>query len=187
NKSRRDIVKKETNNRGVKSQVAKAAMSKGRKWKRQQPAERVFTSSAVSNKENSNPKVEGPTSKPKKKQLTVDNRALTRCWTLSTPDKLNLIWDIIAGAIRRAADKNIPKKKVSSSSNNRMRKCKPTKLHKSIVKLGKIIQRVKKTVTGGDQSIDIEMLNKEIEQINNMHQADIPGLSCKVYEKETLY
>ena len=31
------------------------------------------------------------------------------------------------------------------------------------------------------------MLSKEIEQINNMHQVDIPGLSCKVYEKETLY
>ncbi|CAG8523401.1 14239_t:CDS:2, partial [Dentiscutata heterogama] len=51
------------------SQVAEAAISKGRKWKRQQPAERVFMSSAVSNKENSNPKVEGPTSKPKEKQV----------------------------------------------------------------------------------------------------------------------
>ncbi|CAG8761246.1 9781_t:CDS:1, partial [Dentiscutata heterogama] len=40
----------------VKSQVAEVAMSKGRKWKRQQTAERVFTSSAVINKENSNPK-----------------------------------------------------------------------------------------------------------------------------------
>ncbi|CAG8465933.1 16904_t:CDS:2, partial [Dentiscutata heterogama] len=57
------------NSRGVESQVAEAAMSKGRKWKKQQPAERVFTSSAVSNKENSNSKVEGPTSKPKKKQV----------------------------------------------------------------------------------------------------------------------
>ncbi|CAG8487398.1 380_t:CDS:2, partial [Dentiscutata heterogama] len=120
-------------------------------------------------------------------KLTVDNRALTRCWTLSTPDKLNLIWDIIAGAIWRAADKNILKKKVSSSSNNRTRKCKPTKLHKSTVKLGKIIQMVKRFATDGDQSIDIEMLSKKIEQINNMHQADIPGLSCKIYEKETLY
>ncbi|CAG8682680.1 4745_t:CDS:1, partial [Dentiscutata heterogama] len=91
------------------------------------------------------------------------------------------------GTIRRAADKNIPKKKVSNSSSNRTRKCKPTKLHKSTVKLGKIIQMVKRSVTDGDQSIDIEKLSKEIEQINNMHQADIPGLSCKIDEKETLY
>ena len=120
-------------------------------------------------------------------KLTVNNRALTRCWTLTTSDKLNLIWDIIASAIRRAADKNIPKKKVSSSSNNRTRKCKSSKLHKSTVKLGKIIQMVKRAATYEDWSIDIEMLSKEIEQINNMHQADIPKLSCGTYEKETLY
>ena len=31
------------------------------------------------------------------------------------------------------------------------------------------------------------MLSKEIEQINNMHQVDLPGLSCGTYEKEALH
>ena len=76
NKSNRNIVREETNSKVVEPQVVKVSMSKGRKWKRQQTEERVCTSSAAINKENSNPKFEGLTTKAKGKQAKDVNEEI---------------------------------------------------------------------------------------------------------------
>ncbi|CAG8737502.1 1546_t:CDS:1, partial [Dentiscutata heterogama] len=79
---------------------------------------------------------------------------------------IDRIWDIISEAIRYAANKNIPRKKVTNDTFYMKCKRKTSALHKSIVALSKIIQSVKKVLDTRTALVRVNDTNKAIDKIN---------------------
>ncbi|CAG8504966.1 5085_t:CDS:1, partial [Dentiscutata heterogama] len=67
--------------------------------------------------------------------------------TADTESEMNCVWEKIATGIIRAANKNIPRKKVSKIINaRRENKFKKSCLHENVIRLSKLVRSLKKKI-----------------------------------------
>ena len=105
------------------------------------------------------------------KQLE-DDKLNAECNT----DMLNLMWDAIEEAITEAANKQIPRKKIFNTKENRRQGQKRIKQHRHIIELQQIIKRAKLRKNTRTEEVERIKINNKLKAIGKEVGVILPKL-----------